>query len=504
MMMIFSSATINNSKAVAAITEKTENALAMPATEVIESITDNAQIPNDNLTEEPKAIVELPFGLYNVQPVELPADLAPVDTSQVYSQVSVQPSFPGGIAAFGKFIGNTVIYPAGDRENGTSGKVIVSFVVEKDGSLSNLDAVRGPSETLKAEAVRVLKLSPKWQPGTQADKPVRVSYTVPIAFTLEADDDKPSFPGGMESFGKYLASNIKYPAVDRNAGIQGKVILTFVVEADGTLSDIKSVRSPSQTLTDEAIKVMKKSPKWNPGTKDGKAARFAFVTPVNFALEIEDGNVVKTESKAGVAISTTGSETKAVTSPSGYLQTNEVVIRGYVKSIDNMLFSQVEKQPSFQGGLEGFAKFLSENIKYPKDDRDNKVQGKVIATFTTEIDGTLSDIKAIRGPSQAMMDEAVRVLKMSPKWQPGYQNGHAVRVSYTVPIAFNLDTDDKKVGTVPGIKINSGTTTLPGTTIGIRSGSTLLTPTSPLYVIDGVVLDAAKASEYGLDQMAPG
>jgi len=108
----------------------------------------------------------------------------------------------------------------------------------------------------------------------------------------------------------------------------------------------------------------------------------------------------------------------------------------------NQIFTQVEKQPEFPGGLDAFAKYLQDNIKFPAVDRENGVSGKVICTFVVERDGSLTDIKAIRGPSETMKNEAMRVLKKSPKWSPGKQNGRNVRVSYTVPINFTLDTQE--------------------------------------------------------------
>jgi protein TonB len=106
------------------------------------------------------------------------------DENKIFSQVEKQPGFPGGLEAFGKYLSNNIKFPAVDRENGTSGRVICSFVVEKDGSLTDIKAVRSPSQTMSDEAIRVLKKSPKWTPGIQNNRPVRVNYTVPIAFQL--------------------------------------------------------------------------------------------------------------------------------------------------------------------------------------------------------------------------------------------------------------------------------------------------------------------------------
>jgi protein TonB len=107
------------------------------------------------------------------------------DPNQIFTSVEQVPEFPGGVQKFYDYLGKSIHYPAIDRENNTSGRVMVQFVVERDGSLTDVKAVRGPSETLQEEAVRVLKKSPKWKPGIQNGRPVRVQYTVPVIFQLQ-------------------------------------------------------------------------------------------------------------------------------------------------------------------------------------------------------------------------------------------------------------------------------------------------------------------------------
>jgi len=94
----------------------------------------------------------------------------------------------------------------------------------------------------------------------------------------------PTFPGGMESLYRFLAKTLLYPKEARVAGIQGKVIVSFMVEIDGTLSDIKIDKSVDVIIDDEALRVMKLSPKWIPAVKDGKPVRMPFSLPINFAL----------------------------------------------------------------------------------------------------------------------------------------------------------------------------------------------------------------------------
>lgn len=118
-----------------------------------------------------------------------PRESAVTEDTGVYTlgTVEVMPEFPGGLKAFYKFVGNTYSYPAAARENGVSGKVIMSFVVEKDGSLTQIKIVRDLGMGTGEEAIRVLKKTPKWKPGIQNGRPVRVAYTLPIALELGAE-----------------------------------------------------------------------------------------------------------------------------------------------------------------------------------------------------------------------------------------------------------------------------------------------------------------------------
>ncbi|OKS89272.1 M56 family metallopeptidase [Mucilaginibacter polytrichastri] len=110
------------------------------------------------------------------------------------------------------------------------------------------------------------------------------------------------------------------------------------------------------------------------------------------------------------------------------------------------LFTAVENQPTFKGGTSAMAAYLSQNLKYPEELRKKKLQARVIISFVVETDGSLSHIKALNEHDSPAATEAVRVISASPKWNPGIQNGHKVRVQYTVPIDFTLA--DERVGLV--------------------------------------------------------
>lgn len=104
----------------------------------------------------------------------------------------------------------------------------------------------------------------------------------------------------------------------------------------------------------------------------------------------------------------------------------------------NAVYTAVEKAPSFPGGEKGFIHFLIHTVRYPASGVEHHIQGKVVLTFIVEKDGSLSDIKVAKSVSVDIDAEAIRVLKASPKWEPGMQGGHAVRVQYTQSISFSL------------------------------------------------------------------
>lgn len=102
------------------------------------------------------------------------------------------------------------------------------------------------------------------------------------------------------------------------------------------------------------------------------------------------------------------------------------------------IFTIVESMPEFPGGDEARMKFLLENIKYPQIARESGIQGVVYVTFVVEPDGSITNVKVIRGIGGGCDEEAVRVVKMMPKWIPGNQRGKPVRVQFNMPIKFTL------------------------------------------------------------------
>jgi protein TonB len=107
------------------------------------------------------------------------------EPEKVFDMVEQMPTYPGGVPAMYKWISEHMHYPVIAEENGTQGRVIVQFVVNKDGSIVDAKVVRSVDPYLDKEALRVINAMPKWKPGMQRGKPVRVKYTVPVMFRLQ-------------------------------------------------------------------------------------------------------------------------------------------------------------------------------------------------------------------------------------------------------------------------------------------------------------------------------
>ena len=105
---------------------------------------------------------------------------------------------------------------------------------------------------------------------------------------------------------------------------------------------------------------------------------------------------------------------------------------------NQQVFDVVEQMPEYPGGMQALFEYLSQNLKYPEDAKQQKVEGRVIAIFVVETDGSISNVEVVKPVFPSLDAEAVRVLSDMPKWKPGMQSGKVVRVKYTVPINFQL------------------------------------------------------------------
>ena len=243
---------------------------------------------------------------------DTPTQVLEKDNDTVFQMVEQMPEFPGGVEAMMHYVANNVKYPQEARDKNISGRVFVSFVIEKDGSVNEVKVMRGIGGGCDEEAVRVVKNMPKWKPGMQKGKPVRVSYMMPLNFKLtegqpnpslgearvskvESKPDKngvyqiveemPQYPGGEAAMMDYVAQNVKYPQEAVEKEISGRVFVSFIVEKDGSVNEVKVMKGVGGGCDEEAVRVVKAMPKWKPGKQEGKPVRVSYMMPITFKLQ---------------------------------------------------------------------------------------------------------------------------------------------------------------------------------------------------------------------------
>lgn len=218
------------------------------------------------------------------------------DTTKVYSASDdpSSPSFPGGDAALLQYIQDHIQFPGTGVE--TQGTVVVRALIKADGQVGDVRVERSIHPDLDAEAVRVVKSLPRFNPAFVGGKhPIDAWLTIPIKFqmlladapTSDSADYKlatmPQFPGGPQAMVQFLSTHLNYPAQAVRSGVQGTVLLTLQVLPDGSVGQVTVRQSLSPECDREAIRVVRLMPRFIPGTRDGLPAAFYITLPINFS-----------------------------------------------------------------------------------------------------------------------------------------------------------------------------------------------------------------------------
>ncbi|MDQ6470305.1 M56 family metallopeptidase [Flavobacterium sp. LHD-80] len=217
--------------------------------------------------------------------------------------------------------------------------------------------------------------------------------------------NQPALQSAIGKLSNYILNNYKSPeGIDKKDEIAS---ITFLFGKDGSLENIKAVNGNGEETETEILRILKSSPKFLPSENYGKADW----KPISVKMDFWPINAE--EMKTAVASEQTqkmpGKETTAIV-------------------------NEIDKQPEFPGGILEFYKFVGKNFKVPAEAGSTKIQGKIYMEFMIETDGSLSEFNIVKDLGFGMGDEAIRVLKLSPKWSPGTHNGQPVRVLYKLPI----------------------------------------------------------------------
>jgi len=250
-MLIFSSATVNDSKAVKVINKKAEKISMLPAasTHLLKEV--NANITSNEIIDDLQYFAyETPVPgteELTLQREEFPdlfavrKNVDDINTSSTKGQVvfvpsEKQPEFPGGIEKFYEIVKSHIKYPEQMRESRIEGKAFVEFVVEKDGSVTNFKTIRAPGYGAEEETQRVMALLPKWNPGYQNGRPVSVKYQIPITFKLEAEPnskDTTAAHNYKKGSTQFIAATKSVTALDV---VKTKVLTPVIIQPESSLT----------------------------------------------------------------------------------------------------------------------------------------------------------------------------------------------------------------------------------------------------------------------------
>jgi len=309
---------------------------------------------------------------------------------EVFYVVEEMPTFNGGDAGeeFRKYIAKNLRYPESAAKNGISGRVIVQFAVSVTGQVVDAVVVRSVDPALDKEALRVVNSSPRWTPGKQRGKLVKVLFTFPVNFVLDDHVKDNSEKSGTLTI-KPSDGSVAYPVYV----VDGKVV-DEINEIDPEL--IESV----EVFTDPENPIVKKY-----------------------------------NAKDGVVLITT-KENSPLLSPKESMDLGKETVGN---NTDEEVFFIVEDMPSFPGGLAALKTYIYSNLEYPEKAKEQGIQGEVKVRFLINQKGKVEKSEILRSSYQGFDAPALKVVNEMPDWTPGMQRGKAVRVWYVMTIKFNSE-----------------------------------------------------------------
>lgn len=220
-------------------------------------------------------------------------------------------------------------------------------------------------------------------------------------FPRLAPEDYPTFQNlQFSSFVEWIASQAKYPVEARAKNIEGWVSVNFTVELDGSLSNVVPTGVVDAILTNEIIRIIQSSPKWD--APRNPAVDEPFSSSITLKFKLPDQIIAEAP------------------------------------------FVAVEQMPVYPEGDAELFKFIYSHIVYPEAAKAEKIEGRVILRFIISPEGNVEGISIVRGVHPLLDNEAVRVLELVPPFRPGMQGGKAVNVWYSIPVTFKLATPEPK------------------------------------------------------------
>ncbi|MEI2274985.1 M56 family metallopeptidase [Sphingobacterium sp. ML3W] len=329
----------------------------------------------------------------------------------IFTEVEVIPEPVGGMRKFMTWVSNNYDYPKAALENAVNGVIEISFVVERDGSLTDLKIKKELGYGTGEAALKLMRRAEKWSSGVQNGRKVRVAYTLPIRLNLSQGEDKPNKSGkvwaepklGYEGLRTWFAKNFKMPRSISNKDIDPIIESVFTINPDGTIKSLIVSTDLGKEFRDQATKLLSQS-KWDPVLENG----------------------VPVESKAAFYFKF---------KPDGE----------YVKN-----YTRVDVTSEPIGGMIALRDYVMKNFNPNSTGED----GNVVVQFVVEKNGQLNNFKVISTPSTKAGDELVRLLQRGAKWKPGILDGSPIKNQYELTLrVMKRNADLYNVYRWEGVKV---------------------------------------------------
>jgi TonB family protein len=338
------------------------------------------------------------------------------------------PTFKGGnMLTFQKWVADNTKYPQIAKQNGIKGRVYVGFSIQPDGSLSNI-SITGASDLSLGDAVlKTVQNSPKWEPAKNPEAREPFQTSVGIKFDLPdkvTEDDAfvvieemPSFPGGDVELLKFVRENIRYPEQAKKEGIQGRVVVKFVVNAEGKVEDVVVLKKVHPLLDAEAVRVTLSLPTFIPGKQSGVPRPVYYNMPITFMLD------PMVPEKLTSNLAEMGSQT---------LFSKESLQKMFQLLFRNVIYPTDAREKSIEGSFYVIVKMakggIIENVTVNSD--DNSINVPLLSrneVIITAYKPAVKDTKVVsadipKDPMSPLKNEAMRVAKMLetlklPEWE---------------------------------------------------------------------------------------
>ncbi|MCS4228279.1 M56 family metallopeptidase [Sphingobacterium sp. BIGb0165] len=329
----------------------------------------------------------------------------------IFTAVEIVPQPEGGMANFMNWVSTNYAYPKEALDRKVSGVIEISFVVEKDGSLSEVNVKRDLGYGTKEAALELMKKAKKWKPGIQNRRIVRVAYTLPIRLNLSDGKENQVMRGkptgspvlGAEGLEKWFIQNFKFPRKVTKEDLDPVIQAYLTINADGSIESVLTNSDLGPAFSKEAASLLEKS-KWIPALKDGKPVESIGLFRIKFT-------------------------------PEG----------GYVKN-----YTRVDVNSEPVGGMIAYRDYVMKHYAPNSTGED----GNVVIQFMVEKDGELSNFKVVNTPDTKAAQELVKLLQRGTKWRPGILDGSPIKNQYELTLrVMKMNGDLYNVYRWEGVKV---------------------------------------------------